>query len=461
VSADARRLAVPLHSVEAEQAVLGALLMDPTAWPLIAKRITPADFFRRDHQRIFAAIEQLRCEGSAADAVTVSDHLERKKLADQTGGLAYLVGLVRDTPSAANVEAYADVVRDRAALRALRDIGQAIVHSVDGSSGKSAPELLAEATAQIDSLQAHSRIGRGLTDSRTLTGELIDDLELRRQQPMGLRTGLADFDELSCGLEPGDLIVIAARPGMGKTALLVSLASHVSDSTGVAVFSAEMPSQQLMRRCVALLSGVSQGRLRRAHQLSSDDWAAIGPAASTIGRKRLWIDDTAAPALSHLRAETFALKSRSILGLVLVDYVQLVRGTGANRYEQLRDVAYGLKALAKELATPIVLLAQLNRGVEGRDNKRPQISDLRDSGAIEEAADIIGLLYSESYYNPQFSMSYVLECHVAKNRNGQRGECLWHFIGEQSRIEVLSDGARAQYRQLRAKLERRGASDDL
>jgi replicative DNA helicase len=288
---------------------------------------------------------------------------------------------------------------------------------------------------------------------------LIDDLDRRSEGAVGLQLELPDFDELTCGLEAGDLVVIAARPSMGKTALLVSVASTVSKATGVAVFSAEMPAQQLTRRCVALQAEIPQGLLRRAEHLKDEHWQKIDEAAGEIIRKKLWVDETPTPTLTHIRAETLALKAREPLGLVLVDYVQLVRGLGANRYEQLRDVAYGLKALAKELSAPIVLLAQLNRGVEAREHKRPHISDLRDSGAIEEAADIVGLLYSESYYDPAFAMPYVLECQLAKNRNGERGACLWRFDGALSRVIPLDTGAAAQYRRLCAKQHQRGGSD--
>jgi replicative DNA helicase len=220
-----------------------------------------------------------------------------------------------------------------------------------------------------------------------------------------------------------------------------------------------MPSSQLMRRCVALQAGIPQGLLRRPEKLTGDDWSKIDKAASTIAQRKLWIDDTGSPSLSHIRAEAISLKSRASIGLVLVDYVQLVRAPGANRYEQLRDVAYGLKALAKELAVPVIVLAQLNRGVEAREHKRPQMSDLRDSGAIEEAADIVGLLYSEGYYDHDFSMPYVLECQIAKNRNGERGQCLWHFDGAYSRVAPLDPGAAANYRRLLTKAHQRASSD--
>lgn len=450
----------PPHSVEAEQATLGALMLDNRSWHQVAGRVVAADFYRRDHRLIFESITELAGKGEPFDAVTLSERLDRKGLADDTGGLVYLAGLVRDTPSAANVRAYADVVRERSTLRRVRELGEQITRSVDESSGRSAGELIADAAQLVMHVQTNSR-PRGLIDSAQLTGELIDDLDKRSDGARGLHVGLADFDGVSNGLEPGDLVVIAGRPGMGKTALLVSIAEHVSQSNGVATFSAEMTRQQLARRHLAHLSSITQGRLRRAERLDDADWKAVTDATGIMRKRNLWVDDTSAPTLQHIRAETLALKARASVGLVMVDYVQLVQGSGANRYEQLRDVAYGLKALAKDVGVPIILLAQLNRGVESRDHKRPHLSDLRDSGAIEEAADIVGMLYAEGYYNAEFVMPYVLELQIQKNRNGERGECLWHFAGEHSRVTVLSDGARAEYKQLRIKARRRGASDDL
>jgi replicative DNA helicase len=445
--------------VEAEQALLGGLMLDAKAWPRVAMRISAKELYRADHRLIFGAIELLNDRTEGADAVAVLAHLERTGELEAAGGREYVARLVEATPSAANVEAYARIVRERATLRRLRTIGAAIMSSVDEADDRPAAELIADAEALLLRLQDRSRSGRGLVPTAKLASELVDDLARRGEGIRGLSVGLPDFDALSYGLEAGDLVVIAGRPGMGKTALLVSMAAHVSRSTGVAVFSAEMTALQLMRRCVALLGNISQGRLRRAEQLTQPDWNAISDAVSAVGqRRRLWIDDTPAPSLSHLRAETLALKTRSSLGLVMVDYVQLVRGSGANRYEQLRDVAYGLKGLAKEAGVPIIMLAQLNRESEKRgDGKRPKLADLRDSGAIEEAADIVGLLYSVGYYNPEFGMPYVLECAIEKNRNGERGECLWHFAGEYSRVGVLEEGARIQYRRQRTK----GAGNDF
>jgi replicative DNA helicase len=418
-----------------------------------------ADFSRADHRTIFDAIAELHDKRLAIDAVSVSDYLERRGKLSTAGGLAYIARLANDTPSAANIETYAAAVRERSLLRRLKRVADSIAASVTDTDDRSAADLIAGAQKSLLELHACARPGSGLVDARQLVRDLLDDLDARSGGSRGLNIGLLDFDELTYGLEPGDLVVIAARPGMGKTALVVSIASTVSATTGTIVFSAEMPSSQLMRRCIALQAQISQGLLRRADLLNDDHWAAIAAAADVIGPRQLWIDDTATPTLTHIRGEALALKVRAPLGLVLIDYVQLVKGPGKNRYEELRDVAYGLKALAKELGVPIIVLAQLNRGVEARDQKRPQVSDLRDSGAIEEAADIVGLLYSEGYYDPNFSMPYVLECQIAKNRNGERGACLWRFDGAFSRVKLLDSGAAAQYRRLCAKQNQRSGSD--
>jgi replicative DNA helicase len=449
------------HSVEAEQAVLGALLLDGRAWHTIADTVRANDFYRAEHRLIFEAIAEVAGRNQPCDAVTLSDHLERKGKLEQAGGLAYLGALARDTASAANVEAYAKLVRDRATMRRLQDVAARISRSITEAGDRDAAELIADAQEALFALRSDSRRGSGLVGAGELVRALIDDLDTRKTEARGLAVGLSDFDELTGGVEPGDLAVIAGRPGMGKTALLVSIGAHVSKSGPVATFSAEMPSAQLTRRCVALLSQIPQGKFRRVERLSDSDWAAIWAAASDLAGRRLHVDDTAAPTLAHVRAECTALRVRHGLALVLVDYVQLMRGAGANRYEQLRDVAYGLKAMAKDLAVPVIALAQLNRGVESRERKRPGLSDLRDSGAIEEAADIVGLLYSEGYYNRAFTMGDVLECAIDKNRNGERGECLWRFSGAHSHVEVLDDGARAQYRHARQAIERRGKGADL
>ncbi len=465
MAAESARVAPTLpYSTEAEQALLGSLLIDGNAWAQIAGMIHPEDFHRPDHRLIFEVLTELATRNRPLDVVTVSNQLERRKLLEDAGGLAYLSQLARDTPTAENVCAYAKLVHDAAALRALARFGADLERQVADSRGRDAAEILAAATRQLIELQTSARTSTGLVSAEQLSRELLDDLDRRRERQVGLQIGLEDFDALTGGLEPGDLAVLAGRPGMGKTSILVTVATQVAKASTVAVFSAEMPAQQLMRRSVARLGGISQTKLRRPEKLTGEDWDVIAPAAIDIAERHLWIDETPQPALTHIRAEAFALKARAGLGLVLVDYAQLVTAPGRNRYEQLRDVAYGLKALAKDLQVPIITLAQLNRGVESRDHKRPHASDLRDSGAIEEAADIIGLLYSEGYYDPAFQMRDVLECAIEKNRNGERGECLWRFSGARSEVTVLDPDSAAQYRRLRsqASSQRKGGfSDDL
>jgi replicative DNA helicase len=448
-------LPVPPHSVDAEQALLGAILIDPRAFGLTA--VSAEDFYRPEHRLIYGAMSAIVPRGQP-DAVTVANELRRLKQLEAAGGVEYLAQLHADATSAANIASYARIVIEKRTERRLREVGMAIVERTNGE--QSLAEQIGDAMQELLALAETARSGKGLVTAKDLVRELLDDLDRRKDGVTGLSVGLPDFDGLSSGLEAGDLVVIAGRPGMGKTALLVSIAAHVSKTAGVTVFSAEMSAQQLMRRCIALLGEVNQGKLRRASRLEESDWQAIGEAAGHLAGRRLWVDDTPLPTLSHLRSEVLSLKAKAGIGLVMVDYVQLIQGSGSNRYEQLRDVAYGLKGLAKEAQIPVILLAQLNRGVESRDQKRGRLSDLRDSGAIEEAADIVGMLYSEGYYDPEHSMPYVLECAIEKNRNGERGECLWYFAGEFSRVATLDEGPAAQYRRTRA-AARKPQGDDL
>lgn len=445
------------NSLVAEENTLGALLSDSRAWHRIAGKLHARDFSRPDHALIFGAIEKLASTGTVADCVTVSESLKRADQLDDAGGFAYLAKLQRETVSVSAIEQYAAVVAGKAFDRRFAEFGRTVNEMALTETGESREDKLAAAQRLLMNLHGQIRTGGGPLSSRELIVELIDDLDRRRESPMGISTGVADLDMLTSGLEPGDLIVIGARPGMGKTALAVTLTTNVSQTHGVLVFSAEMPSMQIMRRVLAKEANVSQKRLRRAEQLTDDDWIAMTPAIAAIAERKFWVDDKALPTLEYIRSESFMLKAKHGLGLVIVDYVQLVKSGGRNRYEELRDISYGLKALAKELAIPVIVLAQLNRGVEKQDVKRPHMSDLRDSGAIEEAADIVALLYREGYYDPDFGMPYVLECLVEKNRNGDKGVCYWRFNGEHSRVTQLDSGARAQYlHNLKAKERPRG-----
>lgn len=451
--AEVAHLPVPPHSVEAEQAVLGALLIDgQRTWPLIAPILTPEDFYRPDHRVIFEGAAELQ----GGDVVTVYALLERQGRAEAVGGLAYLSRLARETSTGANAEHYARLVRERAQLRALAEMGRRL----DAGArewGTSAEELAADLERQLSELHGRARSGAGLVAASDLARALIDDLDARREGASGLSTGLADFDEITGGLEPGELTIFAGRPGLGKTALLVTIAAHVSRDKPVAVFSAEMPALQLARRCAALLGGVSQTALRRPKRMTDDDWARVAEGTGRFADRKLWIDDRQQPPIEHIRAECIGHKARHGLSLVLIDYCQLIQGHGDNRHQQLTDVAYRAKGLAKELSVPVILLAQVNRGVEKRTERRPLMSDLRESGGIEEAADVIGMLYREGYYDDSFDMPDVVECMLEKHRNGERAQCLWHFAGEFSRMAALDDSSRALYR--RAISTRRGTPE--
>lgn len=446
----------PPHSVEAEQSVLGSLLLDgESVWNPIRSRISVGDFYSPDHRLIFEAIAGLVAESKPIDVLTVSVRLDRIGKLQEVGGLAYLSTLVRNTPTASNAQAYAQIVHERAMMRRLLQFARGLSAQIDDHAGRSVQEIASMAQEQLLELQAGVREGSGLIPAGVLVGQLLDDLDRRSEGRKGIALGLGYFDELTGGLDAGDLVVLAGRPGMGKTALQVSIAATVARDHQVALFSAEMPALQLMRRCMALASGLSQKQLRRPDQLEEPHWEQISRAAPTLSALRLHVDETAQPTIAHIRAELAALKARSGLGLVLIDYLQLLRASGRNRYEELREVAYGLKALAKDLGVPVIALAQLNRDVEKRgDDKRPNISDLRDSGAIEEAADIIGMLYREAYYNSSTAMPYVLECNVQKHRNGATGQCLWSFAGERSLIVPLDEGAAIQYRRVVAEQSR-------
>lgn len=444
MAAEVSHLPLAPQSAEAEQAVLGALLLDSgKAWPLVSPILTGSDFYRPDHRAIFEAIAELK---GSADVVTLYAHLERQRKAEGVGGLAYISRLVRETATAASVEQYAHVVRERSQLRALADIGRKL--EADAlEHGTSAEEIVANLERRLSELRMGAKGAGDPISAEDLARALVDDLERRREGATGLQTGLADFDELTGGLERGELAIFAGRPGLGKTALLVTVTAHVAKDNPAVVFSAEMPALQLARRAAALLGSVSQSALRRPKRMTDDDWVRATEGIGRFSERKVWIDDRQSPTHEHIRAASIRQQARHGLSLVLVDYCQLIRGHGDNRHQQLTDVAYSLKALAKELNVPVVLLAQVNRGVEHREEKRPHISDLRESGGIEEAADIIGMLYCESYYDPDFSMPNVVECMLEKHRNGERAQCLWHFSGEFSRMTALDTAARQQYRQ--------------
>jgi replicative DNA helicase len=434
---------MPPHSLEAEQAVLGGLLIAPTAWDNVADVVGSQDFYRPDHRLIFDGIGALAASGKPCDVVTVSEYLERTGRLEDAGGLAYLGTLARDTPTAANVRAYAEIVRERSLLRQLITVGTDIASSVFNNEGSSARDLVDRAEQGVFQIaEAGSRGKDGAVAVRTLLPEIIDqidELHTNPDKPRGLNTGFADFDKLTGGLRPGDLIIIAGRPSMGKSALAVNIAEYAavnpSIRASVAIFSMEMPSDQVVTRMLSSIGSVPLGSLRSG-RISDEDWVRITGATSQLSEAKIFIDETPALTPTELRARARRIKREHGLGLVVVDYLQLMQvpGTKENRATEIAEISRGLKVLAKELAVPVIALSQLNRGVEQREHKKPVMSDLRESGAIEQDSDIILLIYRDEVYNKETTKKGIAEIDVAKHRNGEIGTFLLTFQGQYTRF---------------------------
>ncbi len=446
-ASDTDHLRVPPHSVEAEQAVLGGLLLDNAAWDTVADRISAEDFYRRDHQLIFEGIAELSDRGAPSDAVTLAEHLAAKGLADETGGLAYVGSLARDTPTAANIRAYADIVRERSQLRHLIKVSGEIAASAYDSEGRPATELVDEAERRVFEIAERGRrTGSGFLPLREVLGATIDRLDMLHQSQgklTGVSSGYADLDRMTAGLQPGDLIIVAGRPSMGKTTLALNIAENaaIGNNTSVAVFSMEMSREQLAFRMISSLGRVDQSHLRTG-MFGDEDWARINSAIAQMKGAPIYIDDSGALTPTEVRARARRLKRERDLGLVVVDYLQLMQvpGTKENRATEISEISRSLKALAKELKVPVIALSQLNRSVEQRTDKKPVMSDLRESGAIEQDADLIMLIYREEVYEPETPRKGIADIIIAKQRNGPTGEVHLTFLGKYTRFENLATG---------------------
>jgi replicative DNA helicase len=378
---------VPPHSIEAEQAVLGGLLLDPVAWDNVADVVTESDFYRPDHQLIFAAIGTLAGDAKPCDVVTVSQHLEHIGKLEAAGGLAYLSSVARDTPTAANVRAYAEIVRERSLLRQLIRAGTDIASSVFNNDGETARALVDRAEQRVFEIAEGSfRKREGAVAVRTLLPGVIDQIDEWHNNPdklRGLPTGFTDFDKLTGGLRPGDLVIVAGRPSMGKTTLAVNMAEyaavHPGTKASVAIFSMEMPAEQVITRMLSSIGGVPLNSLRSG-RISDDDWVRITGATSQLSEAKIFVDETPALNPTELRARARRVKREHGLDLVVVDYLQLMQvpGTQENRATEIAEISRGLKVLAKELQVPVIALSQLNRAVEQREHKKPVMSDLRE-----------------------------------------------------------------------------------
>jgi replicative DNA helicase len=434
----------PPHSVEAEQAVLGGLLLDPVAWDSVADVIVAEDFYRHDHKLIFEAIALLAGEAKPCDVVTVVGELERLSNLDKAGGLAYLGSLARDTPTAANIRAYADIVRERSILRHLIHAGTEIAAAVFNNEGETARELVDKAEQKVFEIAELGFRGRqGATAVRALLPGVIDQIDDAYTNPdklRGLPTGFSDFDKMTGGLRPGDLVIVAGRPSMGKTTLAVNMAEYAAlhsrdKPASVAVFSMEMPSEQLITRMLSSIGGVPLQNLRSG-RISDDDWVRITSATSQLSEAKIFIDETPALTPTELRARSRRVKREHGLDLIVVDYLQLMQvpGTKENRATEIAEISRGLKVLAKELTCPVIALSQLNRGVEQRENKKPVMSDLRESGSIEQDADMILLIYREEVYDRNTTKKGIAEIDLVKHRNGEIGTFILTFQGQFTRF---------------------------
>ncbi|NWG39185.1 MAG: replicative DNA helicase [Hydrogenophilaceae bacterium] len=442
-------LKLPPHSLEAEQAVLGGLLLENGAWDRIADLVSASDFYRQDHRQILKAITRLIGDSKPADVVTTAEMLQSLGELESVGGLPYIVSLASNTPCAANIRRYAEIVRERAVLRQLVETATAIADSAYAPSGRSAGQLLDEAEAKIFEIaESGSRGNQGFQEIQPLLRQAVERIDelYHRDNPSdvtGIPTGYTDLDRMTSGLQPGDLIIVAGRPSMGKTAFSLNIAEHVALDAGlpVAVFSMEMGAQQLVMRMIGSVGRLDQHKLRIG-QLKDDDWQRLTYALGKLNDAPFYIDET--PALNALevraRARRLMRQCGGKMGLIVIDYLQLMSSTsqGENRATEISEISRSLKALAKELNCPVVALSQLNRSLEQRPNKRPVMSDLRESGAIEQDADVIFFIYRDEVYNPDSQDKGKAEIIIGKQRNGPIGMVPLAFLGEHTRFENLA-----------------------
>jgi replicative DNA helicase len=444
------QLRIPPHSMEAESSVLGGLLLDNGAWDRVGDLLSDGDFYRYEHKQVYAAIGALVNASRPADVITVYEHLQSLGKAEEIGGLGYLNALAQYVPSASNIRRYAEIVRERSILRKLVSASDEIATNAFNTQGRAVAQILDEAEQKIFNIgEEGSRMKQGFQAMPQLVVDLLDrvqEMADNQNDITGVPTGFIDFDRMTSGLQPGDLIVLAARPSMGKTALAINIAEHVALNEGlpVAVFSMEMGASQLAVRIVGSIGRVDQGHLRTG-KLSDDEWPRLTEAIEKLRNVSLHIDETPGLTPSELRANARRLARQcGKLGLIVVDYLQLMSGSsssgGDNRATEIGEISRGLKMLAKELQCPVIALSQLNRSVEQRTDKRPMMSDLRESGAIEQDADVIMFIYRDDYYNKESKEPGVAEVIIGKQRNGPTGTVKLAFLKPLTKFESLASG---------------------
>ena len=439
-------LSMPPHSMEAEQSVIGGLLLENSAWDRIADVVTGEDFYRHEHRVIFRSISKLVNESRPADVITVQEELERNDELEATGGFNYLVTLAQNTPSAANIRRYAEIVRERSVMRRLAEVGTEIARSAYNPQGRDAGQLLDEAENKVFQIaESTAKSKQGFLEMPTLLKQVVERIDMlyARDNPddvTGVPTGFIDLDKKTSGLQPGDLIIVAGRPSMGKTAFSINIAEYVAIEAKlpVAVFSMEMGGSQLVMRMLGSVGRLDQHVLKTG-RLEDEHWGRLNEAVVKLSDAPMFIDETAGLTALELRARARRLARQfgGKLGLIVIDYLQLMSGSGRsdNRAGELGEISRSLKALAKELQVPVVALSQLSRSVEQRTDKRPMMSDLRESGAIEQDADLIMFMYRDEYYNAETQFKGLAECIIGKHRNGPTGKVFLTFIGQFTKFD--------------------------
>ncbi|KAA0694833.1 replicative DNA helicase [Halopseudomonas laoshanensis] len=445
-------LKIPPHSIEAEQAVLGGVMLENTTWERVVELLSEADFYRHDHRLIFRALASLASRNQPFDVVTLAEELDRDGLIDQVGGLAYLGQLAKNTPSVANISAYTHIIRERSTLRKLISTSSDIADSAFNTKGKQANQILDDAERQIFAI-AESRPKTGGPESvNTLLTKAIDRIDTLFNSDgaiTGLSTGFADLDDMTSGLQPSDLVIIAGRPSMGKTTFAMNLVENVvmRYDKAVLVFSLEMPGDSLVMRMLSSLGRIDQSKVR-AGRLEDDDWPRLTSAVNLLNDRKLFIDDTAGLSPMEMRARARrVVREHGEIGMIMIDYLQLMQigGASENRTNEISEISRSLKALAKEFNAPVVALSQLNRSLEQRPNKRPINSDLRESGAIEQDADVIMFVYRDEVYHPDTQDQGIAEIIIGKQRNGPIGSIRLAFLGKFTRFENLAPGSYSGY----------------
>ncbi len=450
------QLRIPPHSVEAESSVLGGLLLDNGAWDRVGDLLNEGDFYRFEHRMVFGAIGALINASKPADVITVFEQLLGQGKAEEIGGLAYLNALAQYVPSAGNIRRYAEIVRERSILRKLVSASDEISTTAFNPKGRAVATILDEAEQKIFNIgEEGARNRQGFQAMDTLVVALLDRVQEMADNPndvTGVPTGFYDLDRMTAGFQAGDLIMLAARPSMGKTALAINIAEHVALNEGlpVAVFSMEMGAAQLAVRIVGSIGRIDQSHLRTG-KLTDEEWPRLTEAIEKLRTISLHIDESAGLTSSELRANARRLSRQcGKLGLIVVDYLQLMSGSsnsdGENRATELGEISRGLKMLAKELQCPVMALSQLNRSVETRPDKRPMMSDLRESGAIEQDADIIMFIYRDEYYTKDACKEPgVAEIIIAKQRNGPTGVVKLAFLKPITKFESLASGGSGDF----------------